>query len=191
MSFFVRSQAGFTKRLSPYLQNNLDVDVRVWVDGPYGGIDRKLEVSFDNIILIAGGGGITACLPWLEHLANAIQSSSPSKIPHVKLVWAVRKKSHMKWIIAELDSLEKSVPKHMLEICIHVTDQDSEGTESRSDIELTPIEKVQGFDDKELQPSTIRAFRERTLYSGRPSMDRFLTSVGHGRTVVIGRLLHG
>lgn len=188
ISFFVRTHAGFTKRLSHYLENHLDADVRVWIDGPYGGMSRKVEVSFDNVILVAGGVGITACLPWLEYLTNVHQSSTPSRISHVKLVWAVRERAHAKWIIAELESREKSVPKDMLEICIHVTDQDSEGTKYNSGIELHPIGKCQPVDYKELGSKTIRALKERSLYSGRPSMNKVLASVGHGRTIVIGKL---
>ena len=52
----------------------------------YGGVDRELEVSFDNVILVVGVSGVTAYLPWLEHLSNLIQSSFPNKASHVKLV---------------------------------------------------------------------------------------------------------
>ena len=94
----------------------------------------------------------------------------------------------MQWIIAELESLEKSLLSEMLEFCIHVTDQDSEGTKYSSEIELHPTSNFQPVDDRELGSKKPRALKERSLYSGLPRMKKVLAFIGHGRTVVIGKL---
>lgn len=66
MSFFVRSHAGLTRKLSCYTSSNFDESIISRIDGPYGGVvgvGRRIENENDTMILIAGGNGITSCLP--------------------------------------------------------------------------------------------------------------------------------
>ena len=37
MSFFVRSHAGFTRKISSYTSTDFDKSITSWIDGPYGG----------------------------------------------------------------------------------------------------------------------------------------------------------
>jgi hypothetical protein len=111
----------------------------VLVDGPYGGIEQKLELTFDSLVLVAGGGGITVCLPRFEYVAGVVLSSRAINIPHVKLVCAVRKQLHMEWILSELEALEKSLPAYMLEISVHVTRDGPMEHASSPDMEPSPF----------------------------------------------------
>ena len=63
LSFFVRSHEGFTRKLPCYTSSNFDESMQSRVDGPYGGVGRRIENEYDTMILIAGGSGIMSCLP--------------------------------------------------------------------------------------------------------------------------------
>ena len=62
MSFFVRSHAGFTCKLSRYTSSKFDGSVTSWIADPYGGVGRRIENQYDTMILIAGGSGITSMI---------------------------------------------------------------------------------------------------------------------------------
>jgi hypothetical protein len=57
----------------------------VILDGPYSGPSADI-VSFDSVLLVAGGTGITFALPILEDLVTGCHDSRPAS---VELVWVV------------------------------------------------------------------------------------------------------
>lgn len=106
LSFFVRSHAGFTRKLSCYSSNNFDGSMRSWIDGPYGGVGRRIENEYDTIILIAGGSGITSCLPWLQYLAQRMDGCTV-RTTNVKLLWVMRDPASLGWVSQELEELSR------------------------------------------------------------------------------------
>jgi predicted ferric reductase len=71
----VRPHEGFTRKLSAYARANTDISLRVFVDGPYGGLSRKIENGYDSVVLVAGAGGITASVSWLLYLAARMRAA--------------------------------------------------------------------------------------------------------------------
>lgn len=105
--FLARAHAGFTHKLASHVraqggEKENTATTTVWVDGPYGGIHRPLHSRYDSLILIAGGTGITACLPWLLHATKLARSP---RLKRVVLVWAVRHADALEWFGDELASL--------------------------------------------------------------------------------------
>jgi NAD(P)H-flavin reductase len=106
--FLARSHTGFTQKLWSYVRNQSGqedgVTTSVWLDGPYGGHSRPLHTRFDSLILVAGGTGITACLPWLLHTVSQAAKVN-TKLKRVVLVWAMRTPDALTWLADEFDTL--------------------------------------------------------------------------------------
>ena len=85
MSFFVRYLVGSTRKLSCYISNEIDGPMHSWIDGPYDGVDRSIENEYDTMILIAGGSGITSCLPWLQYISQNMKDGT-NRTANVKLL---------------------------------------------------------------------------------------------------------
>ncbi|ORY04196.1 ferric reductase like transmembrane component-domain-containing protein [Clohesyomyces aquaticus] len=104
--FLTRTYSGFTKRLASYAASDPDNQVNIWIEGPYGGISRNIELAYNNLVLIAGGGGITACLPWLAFLAQKAKDGllNEIRIRRVVLFWTVKEQSHFSWASSALEA---------------------------------------------------------------------------------------
>lgn len=86
-SFLIRPYEGFTGRLRKQLASSLEskssCQITVLLEGPYG---NSLDLSYySNILVLAGGGGITAAV---SHTHQVLQSKNVS----VHIVWAVPQK---------------------------------------------------------------------------------------------------
>lgn len=62
------------KQLYTELEDDAIFNKKVFLDGPYGGTVRD-PTSFDNVVLMATGSGVTATLPSLSTIANEIQQA--------------------------------------------------------------------------------------------------------------------
>ena len=185
LSLYIESHAGFTQRLYKHLRSMPDSVLEGWLEGPYGGHGHDLGIHYDNVLLVAGGTGISACLPWLENLVRRMRSDAWLRTTHVRLVWSVRQVSAVKWIgdafkLLDLDSLKPNV-----EIAVHVT---------REDVSDWADEKVKKV--KVLKGETIMAQEdgfgmrdaEFTLRQGRMDVAQLSNGLSRGRTVVVGKL---
>ena len=199
ISFLVRSHAGFTRSLSHYLQEKPDSQLQAWIDGPYGGVSQVVEKSFDTVVLVAGGSGISACLPWLEHLLSRIQCdkhSGRSKISHLKLVWAVREQAHLDWVIEEVKTMSTSATKGCFELELHITGAAAD--DAGIVTELIPLGDIEQRSPKDLGHTAGKATDDlpqvttatQPVQGGRPQMNMILASLAKGaRVMVIGKCL--
>lgn len=71
ITFFIRKSRGFTKKLTA------GTNILALLDGPYPGNPSTAILQCDRVLLICGGVGITAILPWID------------SHPNVKLAWSV------------------------------------------------------------------------------------------------------
>jgi len=118
LTFLVRTHSGFTRRLATYGQLHADQQLFAWIDGPYGGIGRRLELLYDELILVAGGSGITACLPWLEQAVRVKEA----RVRRVVLLWSVTSEEHLSWIQQYLSSaLAAGRYRTVIELRFHVS----------------------------------------------------------------------
>lgn len=106
LTFLIRARDGFTKKLFAYTATQPDRQVETWIDGPYGGLHRSIENEFDTLILMAGGGGISACLPWLLHVCRQC-GSGKRRMSKVVLVWVMKEAEHFCWARHELEALAR------------------------------------------------------------------------------------
>ena len=193
LSFFVRSRDGFTKRLRSIAERKAFDTTSVWLDGPYGGISAKLENLYDHIVLVAGGIGITACLPWMQHFANRKASGHQAvRLSSIKLVWAVRHASHIEWVDKYLQLLSQSAPyEGFLTIEIHCTSENTrKAAGNDAALIVSPasdLEKGGSMSDgsdaqRRVEPPTSQS----QLVPGRPRMDSVLEAIEAGNTAIIG-----
>lgn len=129
-TFFARPHSGFTRKIVSFARANVDTNEAVWLEGPYGGIPRDISRRCDSLILIAGGSGITACLPWLLHCTQAM-AANQGALRRVKLIWIVRERAHTEWIVDELGTAKNAINgDERLELTFYVTRSSSERTQT-------------------------------------------------------------
>ena len=186
MSFFVRSHAGFTRKLSRYTSSNFDGSVTSWIDGPYGGVGRRIENEYDTMILIAGGSGITSCLPWLQHISQSVTYRSV-RIANVKLLWVMRDAASLGWISQELEEMSQVAYDGRVVMEFFVTG--SFRPEEKLPLMIGKIEVGKGDSTCYDQTRGSRTISEsRQWHVGRPDlMQWFPRSLMPGRNVIIGK----
>lgn len=191
MIFFVRSHTGFTRRLSKYIENNADISALAWIDGPYGGILRKVENAFDAILLVAGGAGITACLAWLQHIASRMKLEVV-RTRRLRLIWAVHEVGHLDWVSTELSEIANADSCGNIEISLYVTGPGSNPT-SQSQLgraeESDKAIKINSDEDGGKQGFTGTGSRSLGIHhQGRPPLADLIPSMlTSPRSLVIGK----
>lgn len=117
LKFIVIPKKGLTRQIYTELNEYATTNKKVFLDGPYGGSPRD-PTSFDNVILVATGSGVTATLPFLSTLANEItQSKKEGKIPvcrSVQFEWVIRHLDDLKWIEQELNRCFEIAGEHII-----------------------------------------------------------------------------
>ena len=202
--FLIRTHSGFTKKLSSFASAHPGNQLSIWVEGPYGGLSRHIELAYDNLILIAGGGGITACLPWLSFLAQRVAKDALSsvRIRRVNLFWTVKSSKHLDWasrmLEEEFATLSRSIK---IQISFHITGESSEGGTNKRTLSKSNNSE-QASDDKITSEADIREMEAQqsgdtsvypdvstfgTVSYGRHSVGDYLSNVDlEGRNFVIG-----
>lgn len=101
MILVFRPFGGFTKRvLEAGHEKGPYHTYRAFVDGPYGGMKRSLT-SFDNVVLIAGGSGITAIVSQLLDLIRRMRDGK-AITKSVRVIWALKRPETLEWFKEEL-----------------------------------------------------------------------------------------
>jgi predicted ferric reductase len=203
--FLARSHAGFTQKLAAHIHAKSGHDdgittTTVWVDGPYGGIHRPLLTRYNSLILVAGGTGITSCLPWLLHSVAQAKAEN-AKLKRVVLVWSMRRADALSWLADELKSVASKQADLEIVLRFHVTGEDgsiSSSRQSADDVDIKTGTKVTSLSADEVATelkggSIGSTYEERlsalgTCVSGRPVMSEIIEEqVRAGeRTMVLG-----
>lgn len=79
---------GFTKRMFDISRSMPDASYKAYLDGPYGGLSRKLE-AFETVLMIAGGSGITPIVAHLQHLVQKFRKGE-ALTRDIRIVWTVK-----------------------------------------------------------------------------------------------------
>jgi predicted ferric reductase len=111
----------------------------VLIDGPYGGVSRD-PGSFDTVVLVAGGVGVTFTLPILKDLVRRMQEHGKLRCSNVVFVWTVRSESNLDWLLTEIESCLS--PENGVQIKFFVTDGKSSSFAS-SEKSLVPSMTVE------------------------------------------------
>ncbi|KKA31201.1 hypothetical protein TD95_000802 [Thielaviopsis punctulata] len=100
---------GFTRRvLESAVKKGPFHTYRAYLDGPYGGLRRDLS-SFETVILIAGGSGITALMSQLLNLIKRMREDK-AITRKVVIVWAMKRLEALDWFREELRICRESAP---------------------------------------------------------------------------------
>lgn len=170
---------------------------KVILTGPYGAnhvdaLDRSPGI---NILLIAGGTGITFVLPVLLHLMTA-PTPRGFATRKVKLIWAVRRQEDITWIKSELDTLRAASQRMNLVIRIFVTREGDDVVAARSGGEKIvggDIQPVSSSDSSSNASSSIhkpgkQSGFETAALNARPGIaslvDIFVEKIISGPTIV-------
>lgn len=154
LRFYVRPYNGFTRRLSHFLSKNTDAPLEACVDGPYGTYHGDVLTTYDTLILIAGGGGMSAILSWIQEYTNSKSQGIPLQVSSVQIYWSIRHSEALDWVGDVLKELDLSRLHPEVQFTINVT---GEKTESPP----TPNEKAPARYDSsplaaEVDGSTIK-----------------------------------
>ena len=152
LTFLIRPHSGFTRKLAAYASANTDITLQTFVDGPYGGLSRKLENAYDNIVLVAGGGGITASISWLLFFAKQMGEAENSgggklAVKQVKLVWVVRQEACLEWVKDELEAAVRMAPRGTISFEFYVSRRGGAGGAERRPDAISSDDGVDDDDD--------------------------------------------
>lgn len=120
MVLVFRPFGGFTKKvLRSAVEHGPWHTYRAFIDGPYGGMQRRLE-AFDDVVLIAGGSGITAIVSQLLSLIKKMRDGK-AVTRKVHVIWALKRPETMEWFKEELRICREYAPPESVECQFYIT----------------------------------------------------------------------
>ena len=153
MKFIVIPKKGLTRSQYQKLDKQIELNTKVYIDGPYGGTFRDV-LKFDNVVLLASGSGVTATIPFVLYLADQFNNASAS-IPTLKclsFVWVIRERNHESWFREELDRC-KAILGDKLHIDIRVChDSTNNATPSSSNFDDSSSDQEKLIESKDSNP---------------------------------------
>jgi predicted ferric reductase len=102
LTLIIQKHSGFTKKLYDRVKENGPWKTRVVIDGPYGGPPRD-PGSFDTVVLVAGGAGVTFTMPIMKDLVRRMQDLGKLRCSKLIFIWSVKKESTLEWLDEEID----------------------------------------------------------------------------------------
>ncbi|PSN63621.1 hypothetical protein BS50DRAFT_85347 [Corynespora cassiicola Philippines] len=115
-----RPFGGFTRKVyQSALEHGPWHTYRAFIDGPYGGMQRRLE-AFDDVVLIAGGSGITAIISQLLSLIKKMRDGK-AVTRKVHVIWALKRPETMEWFKEELRICREYAPPGTVECQFYIT----------------------------------------------------------------------
>ncbi|KAI9801891.1 MAG: hypothetical protein M1833_002205 [Piccolia ochrophora] len=128
VEFLIKPKNGFTKALyeeakKSELRRGFTKDVTAYIDGPYGSVANF--GSFDRVVLIAAGSGVTFTLP------IALSLVRQDKVKSVDFIWSVRNENAI-----------KAIEKQLWEIASH-SNPSGNGTYVNMRLQITGKTKIQ------------------------------------------------
>ncbi|KAI9721255.1 MAG: hypothetical protein M1812_002416 [Candelaria pacifica] len=120
MTLVFRPFGGFTQKvLNSAIEKGPYKTYRAFIDGPYGGMQRRIE-AFDNVILFAGGSGITAVVSQLLELVKRMRDGK-AVTKNVQVIWALKRMESMHWFQEELRICRQYAPPDSVHCQFYVT----------------------------------------------------------------------
>ncbi|PYI02299.1 hypothetical protein BO78DRAFT_377192 [Aspergillus sclerotiicarbonarius CBS 121057] len=198
----LKAHQGFTKKLITTARKPSDPESAAnprsylaLIDGPYNSSAPDFT-SFDSVLLIAGGTGVTFTLSQLLHVAHR---STHGTLPlrQVLFIWVIKERRQASWVLAELQAvlqkLQNTNTNIQIRIKIFITRDPDWLSDSTDDEKGTPVPSLSSNiienDDEdeikeipspstdlpqnhpipELEPTPMISFQQ-----GRPSLDGYI-----------------
>lgn len=120
MVLVFRPFGGFTNKvLRSALEHGPWHTYRAFIDGPYGGMQRRLE-AFDDVVLIAGGSGITAIVSQLLSLIKRMRDGK-AVTRKIHVIWALKRPETLEWFKEELRICREFAPPEAVDCQFYIT----------------------------------------------------------------------
>ncbi|KAF2430390.1 metalloreductase-like protein transmembrane component [Tothia fuscella] len=120
MIIVFRPFGGFTRKVfDTGIERGPWQTYRAFIDGPYGGMRRRLE-SFDKVVLIAGGSGITAIVSQLLDLIKRMRDGK-ALTQDVQVIWALKRPDTLEWFKEELRICRECAPPEAVKCQFFIT----------------------------------------------------------------------
>ncbi|KAH7122375.1 ferric reductase like transmembrane component-domain-containing protein [Dendryphion nanum] len=120
MVLVFRPFGGFTNKVyQSALEHGPWKTYRAFIDGPYGGMQRRIE-AFDDVVLIAGGSGITAIISQLLSLIKKMRDGK-AVTRNVHVIWALKRPETMEWFKEELRICREFAPPDSVTCQFYIT----------------------------------------------------------------------
>ncbi|KAL1405332.1 hypothetical protein Q8F55_008961 [Vanrija albida] len=128
LNFLFAPQAGATRKIAKRIAaaGSSSTEMTVLVEGPYGQVHPV--GSYEHVLLVAGGSGITSVLPYVYQLARA-----PRHPRKVTLVWAVRNATYASDVLSH-----ELAPANTAGIDVHVHVSREDGATASDVIDRLP-----------------------------------------------------
>ncbi|MCJ1448248.1 MAG: hypothetical protein MMC23_008762 [Stictis urceolatum] len=115
-----RPFGGFTRKVvDTAVKNGPYQTYRAFIDGPYGGMTRELA-SFDTVVLVAGGSGITAIVSQLLLLIKKMRDGT-AITKQVHVIWALKRPETAEWFKEELRICRQFAPPESVHCQFFIT----------------------------------------------------------------------
>jgi predicted ferric reductase len=120
MVIVFRPFGGFTNKVrQSALEHGPWHTYRAFIDGPYGGMQRRIE-AFDDVVLVAGGSGITAIISQLLTLIKKMRDGK-AVTRKIHVIWALKRPETMEWFKEELRICREYAPPETVECQFYIT----------------------------------------------------------------------
>ncbi|KAF2708230.1 hypothetical protein K504DRAFT_382043 [Pleomassaria siparia CBS 279.74] len=120
MVLVFRPFGGFTNKVyQSALEHGPWHTYRAFVDGPYGGMQRRIE-AFEDVVLIAGGSGITAIISQVLSLIKRMRDGK-AVTRRVHVIWALKRPETMEWFKEELRICREFAPPGSVHCQFYIT----------------------------------------------------------------------
>ncbi|KAI9804934.1 MAG: hypothetical protein M1833_006237 [Piccolia ochrophora] len=131
MTLVFKPFGGFTRKVfNTAIEKGPYKSYRAFIDGPYGGMHRSLE-AFDNVVLIAGGSGITAIVSQLLQLVKKMRDGK-AVTKNVQVIWAIKRLDALDWFREELRICREFSPPDSVHCQFFVTAAKRQSSNSHS-----------------------------------------------------------
>ncbi|UKZ49270.1 hypothetical protein TrVGV298_003515 [Trichoderma virens] len=198
MSFWIRPQDGWTRHLRDLCLKSSQVPATsketILLEGPYG-MSEPLQ-KFDEVLLIAGGSGIAAMVPYvLDYISQASNKSSRTRIRGLTLVWSDRNRAFMHQIAQQ--ELAAALTLNEIRCMFYCTDSAKVSIDATDKIPIGDADKVsaesgvlKSKEETDISESTdsISATGSLTIDTGRPDIPTIIERAATAATESGSRL---
>ncbi|KAJ7705372.1 hypothetical protein B0H17DRAFT_1037796 [Mycena rosella] len=110
----------FAAAATNHSERGMGRDVRIMVEGPYGGPGLVMFNSFSAAVFVAGGSGITFALSAIQELIQK-DKRGESRVRVIELVWVVQHPAALVPLIPQFTALIDQCAYAQLTITVHYT----------------------------------------------------------------------
>ncbi|KAH8690853.1 ferric reductase [Talaromyces proteolyticus] len=108
MKFYIKPHGrGFTARIAKFAEGKPHIRVRVFLEGPYSGVNNSfLSTNFDRSLVISGGSGAGFSLGLIEDLVrHQLTMTISDTAKTIQVVYATRHKAVAYWYKEKLEEI--------------------------------------------------------------------------------------